>query len=104
MAILLTQYGGLEIAEAIDHCCGARELDIAGAHRLADAVGGRDQAIQFDIFNRHVLDLLSPSASAAARCAAMRRGASRCSQDWHETAGCDRRKPKHTISTANNTR
>ena len=27
------------------------------AYRLADAVAGRDQAIPFDIFNRHALDL-----------------------------------------------
>ncbi len=66
MAILLTQYGGLEIAEATDKIARAPSLDIAGAHRLADAVAGRDSAIQFDIFNRHALDLLADAASAAA--------------------------------------
>lgn len=66
MAILLTQYGGLEIAEATNNIVSAQNLDIAGAHRIAEAVGGRDSAVQFDIFNRHVLDLLADAASAAA--------------------------------------
>lgn len=66
MAILLTQYGGLEIAEATDRIVRAATLDIAEAHRVADAVGGRDRAVQFDIFNRHVLDLLAENARAAA--------------------------------------
>lgn len=83
MAILLTQYGGLEIAEATDTIVRAQNLDIAAAHRLADAVAGRDRAIQFDIFNRHLLDILSGAASAAAL-----RGdaasADRYSQDWQE--------------------
>ncbi len=66
MAILLTQYGGLEIAEATDKLVRAQTLDMAAAHRVADAVSGRDSAIQFDIFNRHALDVLADAASAAA--------------------------------------
>jgi DNA polymerase-3 subunit delta' len=42
-AILLTQYGGLEIAEAVDELVGTPALDIAKAHKLADAVSGRDR-------------------------------------------------------------
>ena len=83
MAILLTQYGGLEIAEATETIVRAPSLDVAGAHRLADAVAGRASAVQFDIFNRHLLDLLSEAASAAAL-----RGdvalADRYSRDWQE--------------------
>jgi DNA polymerase-3 subunit delta' len=83
MAILLTQYGGLEIAEATETIVRAPSLDIPGAHRLADAVAGRDRAIQFDIFNRHVLGLLADAASAAAlRGDAARAG--RYSQDWQD--------------------
>ena len=67
MAILLTQYGGLEIADATNRIVETASLDVAAAHRLADAVGGRDQAIQFDIFNRHALDLLSAAARNASR-------------------------------------
>ncbi|MCX7304577.1 MAG: DNA polymerase III subunit delta' [Hyphomicrobiales bacterium] len=66
MAILLTQYGGLEIAEATDAIAHAASLDVAGAYRLAEAVAGRDRAIQFDIFNRHALDLFAGAASRAA--------------------------------------
>jgi DNA polymerase-3 subunit delta' len=83
MAILLTQYGGLEIAEATDTIVRAPSLDIAGAHRLADAVAGRDSAIQFGIFNRHVLDLVADAASAAALDGDATR-AGRYSQDWQE--------------------
>lgn len=83
MAILLTQYGGLEIAEATDKIVTASSLDVAGAHRLADAVAGRDSAIQFDIFNRHLLDLLGDAASAAALKGDQAR-AGRYSQDWQD--------------------
>ncbi|OJU49911.1 MAG: DNA polymerase III subunit delta' [Mesorhizobium sp. 61-13] len=65
-AILLTQYGGLEIADALDTLVRSRRANTGEAHRLADAVAGRDRAIPFDIFNRRALDLLSSSASEAA--------------------------------------
>jgi DNA polymerase-3 subunit delta' len=83
MAILLTQYGGLEIAEATETIVRAPSLDVAGAHRLADAVAGRDSAIQFDIFNRHLLDILAEAASAAAFKGDATR-ADRYSRDWQE--------------------
>lgn len=82
-AILLTQYGGLEIAGALDTLVVANRPDIAGAHRLAEAVAGRDQAIQFDIFNRRALDLLSTAASEAALAGDLAR-AKNLSEAWHE--------------------
>ncbi len=82
-AILLTQYGGLEIAEAIDKIAAAPRLDIAAAHRLADVVGGRDKAIQFGIFNRHVVDVLAKAASDAAMAGQSPR-AFRLSEFWQE--------------------
>jgi DNA polymerase-3 subunit delta' len=82
-AILLTQYGGLEIAEALDALVAARKADITGAHRLAEAVAGRDQAIPFDIFNTRALDLLSDAAGAAARSGELAR-AKTLSDAWHE--------------------
>jgi DNA polymerase-3 subunit delta' len=84
-AILLTQYGGLEIAQALDALAGAKRPDVAGAHRLADAVAGRDQAIQFDIFNRRVLDLLSEKASEAAIAGDLGLAKS-LSDAWHDAA------------------
>jgi len=84
-AILLTQYGGLEIAQALDALADAKRPDIAGAHRLAEAVAGRDQAIQFDIFNRRILDLLAGGASEAALAGDLRRAKS-LSDTWHEAA------------------
>ena len=89
MAILLTQYGGLEIAEATDTIVARAAIStFAGAHRLADAVSGRDSAIQFDIFNRHVLDLSRRRGKRTQRSGAMRRGPDRYSQDWQESAHC----------------
>lgn len=82
-AILLTQYGGLEIAETLDALVSAKRVDIAGAHRLADAVAGRDQAIPFDIFNRRAIDLLSDAASLAARAGDLGR-AKTLSDTWQD--------------------
>ncbi|WP_157017865.1 DNA polymerase III subunit delta' [Mesorhizobium xinjiangense] len=65
-AILLTQYGGLEIAIEIERLAGEKQFDTAGAWRLADAVSGRDQAMQFAIFNRRALDMVGARATAVA--------------------------------------
>lgn len=82
-AILLTQYGGLEIASALDALASAAKPDIAGAHRLADVVAGRGQAIPFETFNRHALDLLSDAARAAAL-RGDRRRAKTLADTWQE--------------------
>lgn len=65
-AILLSQYGGLEIAGALENLVRSPRYEIAAAHRLADVVAGRDAAVPFDIFNRHALDLLAQEARQAA--------------------------------------
>ncbi|MBX3584533.1 MAG: DNA polymerase III subunit delta' [Rhizobiaceae bacterium] len=84
MAILLTQYGGLEIAEAMDAIVRSRSLDVAGAHRVAEAVSARDGPIRFEMFNRRVLDLFADAAAEAAL-----RGdtqlANRLSQGWADS-------------------
>ncbi len=82
-AILLIQYGGLEIAEALGGLVKSGRADVAGAYRLAEAVSGRDQAMQFDIFNRHALDLLSDGASRAAMAGELAR-AKALSDAWQE--------------------
>jgi DNA polymerase-3 subunit delta' len=83
-AILLAQYGGLEIADALDALVrGGKASDIAGAHRLADAVAGRGQAIPFDTFNQRALDLLSGAAREAALNGELAR-ANRLADTWQE--------------------
>jgi DNA polymerase III subunit delta' len=84
-AILLTQYGGLEIAEVIDRLVGQQRLDIAETYKLAEAVTGRDQSVQFGIFNRHVLDRIADAATRAAAAGAISR-ADRMSVLWQETS------------------
>ncbi len=83
-AILLTHYGGLEISEALDALVGGERINLAKAHRLADAVAGRDRAIQFEIFNRYVQDVISRAAGEAAR-AGDRRRANRLAEVWQST-------------------
>jgi DNA polymerase-3 subunit delta' len=73
-AILLTEYGGLEIASTIERILGQRPFDLALASKLADAVTARDQTIQFDIFNDHLLDAIASGATSATAGDAMRAG------------------------------
>lgn len=65
-AILLTEYGGLEIASTIDRILGHAPFDLALTSKLADAVAARDKEIQFDIFNDHLLDALASDAARQA--------------------------------------
>jgi len=65
-AVLMTEYGGGEISDAMDRITLANRLEVPAAHKLADAVAARGQDIQFGLFNDHALDLLTRAASAAA--------------------------------------
>jgi DNA polymerase-3 subunit delta' len=82
-AILLTQFGGLEIGGAIERVLDAARFDIGEANKLADAVSGRDQAIQFGIFNRMALDAVAGAAGSAAKAGQVER-AGRLSDLWSE--------------------
>jgi DNA polymerase-3 subunit delta' len=83
-AIMLADYGGVEIAEALDKLVDARDPAASETHRLADAVAGRDQAIPFGIFNAHALDLLARAASEAAERGDNAR-ANRISETWEHS-------------------
>lgn len=83
-AVLLTDYGGVEIAEALDKVVGNRNPPATETHRIADAVAGRDQAIQFGIFNEHALDMLARAAGDAAGRGDSAR-ADRLSQAWQDS-------------------
>ncbi|MBN9079508.1 MAG: DNA polymerase III subunit delta' [Rhizobiales bacterium 65-79] len=82
-AILLTQFGGLEIGGVLEGILAASRFDVAEAARLADAVSGRDQAIQFGIFNRLTLDAVADAADRAASAGEIER-AGRLSDLWSE--------------------
>lgn len=82
-AIMLTEYGGLEIAATLEKVVGSAKVAPAEAHKLADVVAGKDRAIQFGMFNEHVLELVSRAARAAASSGDLRR-ADRFSNSWHE--------------------
>jgi DNA polymerase III subunit delta' len=64
-ALLMTQFGGLDIANAVDAVVSGGRFDVAAAYRIADAVGGRDSTIQFRLFNEHVAGIAEARAQAA---------------------------------------
>ncbi|GHC61033.1 DNA polymerase III subunit delta' [Limoniibacter endophyticus] len=66
-AVLLTQYGGMDIAEAVEKLVASSTPDIGTMMRLADAVTGRDSVVQFELFNREMLDVVAGRASIEAR-------------------------------------
>jgi DNA polymerase-3 subunit delta' len=82
-AILLTQHGGLEIAAELDKLARAGATDIAGSHKLADAVSGRDKATAFALFNDHALHILAVEASESALANDLER-AGRLSATWQD--------------------
>ncbi len=82
-ALLLTRYGGLDIAEAISRILGERAFPVAEAWRVAEAVGGRDATVQFSIFNQSALDSVSGWARHAGETGDLA-GAARLSELWRE--------------------
>lgn len=64
-ALLMTQFGGLDIANAVDAVVLGGRFDVAAAYRIADAVGGRDATVQFRLFNEHVAGIAEARAQAA---------------------------------------
>lgn len=66
-ALMLTQYGGLDIADAVTQIMNERRYDVARAWRVAEAVAGRDNAVQFALFNQMTLDMIALWGQEAAR-------------------------------------
>jgi DNA polymerase-3 subunit delta' len=83
-AILLTEYGGMDIASATEKLAASPQVDAIEAHSLADAVAGKDRAIQFSLFNKGALDLLARAAGEAAAQGAASR-ANRISEAWEKS-------------------
>lgn len=65
-ALLMLEYGGLEIARAVEQVANGAGFDAGAAIRIADAVSARDAGVAFSLFNRTVLDMLSDRARTAA--------------------------------------
>lgn len=82
-AILLSQYGGLEIADAFDRLMGEGKVPVADAHKLAEVVAGRDQSVAFALLNDHALETLAAAAASAAHYGDLER-AERFSQAWQD--------------------
>lgn len=82
-ALLLTRYGGLDIAEALARVVGLKEFSVPEAWRVADAVSGRDASVQFALFNQTLLDMISGRARQAAAAGDLA-GAAALSELWQE--------------------
>lgn len=65
-ALLLTQYGGLDIADAVVEVMQERTYPVAKAWRIAEVVAGKDNSVQFAIFNQNALDMIASWARNAA--------------------------------------
>lgn len=65
-ALLMSEFGGREIAGAVEACMSEPGFDVAAASRIADAVTGRDRQVQFAIFTGTVLDRAAELAAASA--------------------------------------
>ena len=64
-AVLLTQFGGLEIAAALQKILNAGNFEVAASHKLAEAVTGRDSQVQYELFNQMILDRAAAHAAQA---------------------------------------
>lgn len=64
-ALLMTRYGGLELANALDELIGAPHLDISAAHKLAEVVSAREADLQFSILNETMLERIAGRARDA---------------------------------------
>lgn len=64
--LLMLEYGGLEIAQAVEAVAMSPSFDAVAAIRVADAVSARDANVAFALFNRTVLDLLAEKARSMA--------------------------------------
>ena len=82
-ALLLTRYGGLDIAGAVSRILEESAFPVAEAWRVAEAVGGRDAAVQFAIFNQSVLDTVSGWARHAGETGDLA-AAARLAELWRE--------------------
>lgn len=64
-ALLLTRYGGMELADAVDALLTGPQFDVEQANKLADAVGGRDATIQYSIVNETIMERIAQHAARA---------------------------------------
>jgi DNA polymerase-3 subunit delta' len=74
----------MDIASATEKLAASPQVDAIEAHSLADAVAGKDRAIQFSLFNKGALDLLARAAGEAAAQGAASR-ANRISEAWEKS-------------------
>lgn len=65
-ALMLTRYGGIDIAEAMEQVVRSRDFPVEAAWKVAEAVSGRDGAVQFSLFCQLALDTVADAARRAA--------------------------------------
>lgn len=82
-ALMLTRYGGLDIAEAMAQVTRARDFPVEAAWKVAEAVSGRDAGVQFDLFCQTALDTVAGWARQAAANGELAKAAA-MSELWRE--------------------
>lgn len=85
-ALLLRQFGGLEVTEAADALISGDVLDVEKAGRLSDVLTAREAEIQYQLLTDHFLQRLASAARRHAACGdAWRAGAT--ARSLSETRG-----------------
>jgi DNA polymerase-3 subunit delta' len=83
-ALLLALNGGLEIAAAVEEILTSQPFDMEKAHRLGDAVSGRDNEPRLDLLNAYLLDRIVQGALHAGEAGAIEQAA-RLAELWQRT-------------------
>lgn len=66
-ALLMSQFGGGDIVQAIGQIASGERFDVAKGWAVAEAVAGKDGEIRLQLFNRAVLDAFAGAAGHCAR-------------------------------------
>jgi DNA polymerase III subunit delta' len=61
-ALLLRQFGGLEVTEAVDNLIAGIVLDVEKAGRLGDVLTAREAEIQYQLLTDHLLQRIAKAA------------------------------------------
>lgn len=65
-ALMMSVYGGLEIAQATDEIVNGERFDLVKAQTLAQGISSREAETQYDLFTEHILNIIAKTAQSKA--------------------------------------
>lgn len=65
-ALMMTVFGGLEIAQTADEIISAERFDLTKAQALAQGISAREAETQYDLFTDHILNIIAQTAQSKA--------------------------------------